>query len=30
GDSLYFDSIEEHELVPLTAKVVYLAVFSEK
>jgi transcriptional regulator with XRE-family HTH domain len=30
GDSLYFDSIEEHELKPVSAKVVYLAVFSEK
>ncbi|HCE42561.1 MAG TPA: XRE family transcriptional regulator [Lentisphaeria bacterium] len=30
GDSLYFDSIEEHELKPVTAKVVYLGVFSEK
>ncbi len=30
GDSIYFDSIEEHELQPVTAKVVYLAVFTEK
>ncbi len=29
GDSLYFDSIEEHELQPVTAKVVYLAVFTD-
>ncbi|MFZ2657189.1 MAG: XRE family transcriptional regulator [Victivallales bacterium] len=30
GDSLYFDSVEEHDLEPITAKVAYLAVFSEK
>ena len=29
GDSLYFDSSEEHELAPLSDKVVYLAVFTQ-
>ncbi len=28
GDSLYFDSSEEHDLEPLTAVVQYLAVFT--
>ncbi|MDD5261085.1 MAG: XRE family transcriptional regulator [Methylacidiphilales bacterium] len=28
GDSLYFNSEEEHDLEPLTAKVKYLAVFT--
>lgn len=27
GDSLYFNSIDEHDLRPITDKVVYLAVF---
>ena len=29
GDSLYFDSSDEHELVPLSDKVVYLAIFTQ-
>jgi len=29
GDSLYFESLEEHELCPLSNKVIYLAIFSE-
>ena len=29
GDSLYFDSEEEHDLQPLTDKVRYLAVFAD-
>ncbi len=28
GDSLYFDSSEEHDLEPITATVCYLAVFT--
>ena len=30
GDSLYFNSEEEHDLEPLTAKVRYLAVFADR
>ncbi len=30
GDSLFFDSVEEHELDPVSDKVVYLAVFTER
>jgi transcriptional regulator with XRE-family HTH domain len=30
GDSLYFDSEEDHDLVPLTPSVRYLAVFVER
>lgn len=29
GDSLYFDSEQEHDLQPLSEKVVYLAVFAD-
>jgi transcriptional regulator with XRE-family HTH domain len=29
GDSLYFDSIEEHTLEPITEEVKYLAVFTQ-
>ncbi|HPO90213.1 MAG TPA: cupin domain-containing protein [Victivallales bacterium] len=29
GDSLYFNSLEEHELRPLSNKVVYLGIFSD-
>jgi transcriptional regulator with XRE-family HTH domain len=30
GDSVYFDGEEEHDLVPVTAKVRYLAVFVDR
>jgi transcriptional regulator with XRE-family HTH domain len=30
GDSLYFDSFQQHELHPLTEEVKYLAVFYER
>jgi len=30
GDSLYFDAAQEHDLEPLSPKVVYLGIFSEK
>ncbi|MDR6549103.1 XRE family transcriptional regulator [Paenibacillus qinlingensis] len=29
GDSLYFDSIEKHTLIPISDEVVYLAIFSQ-
>ncbi|MCC3372276.1 helix-turn-helix domain-containing protein [Cohnella sp. REN36] len=29
GDSLYFDSLDKHSLVPITTEVKYLAVFSQ-
>lgn len=29
GDSLYFDSLDEHEIRPVSDRVKYLAVFSE-
>jgi transcriptional regulator with XRE-family HTH domain len=29
GDSLYFDSIEEHHLTPISERVVFLAVFTQ-
>lgn len=29
GDSLFFQSVQEHNLVPITDEVVYLAVFAE-
>ncbi|TDF98343.1 helix-turn-helix domain-containing protein [Paenibacillus piri] len=29
GDSLYFDSVEKHTLVPLTNEVKYVAVFTQ-
>jgi hypothetical protein len=29
GDSLYFDSEQDHDLQPISDKVVYLAVFAE-
>ncbi|WP_078544667.1 helix-turn-helix domain-containing protein [Litchfieldia alkalitelluris] len=29
GDSIYFDSIEEHRLDPITDEVIYLAIFSQ-
>lgn len=29
GDSLYFDANEEHEIIPVSAVVKYLAVFTE-
>jgi transcriptional regulator with XRE-family HTH domain len=29
GDSLYFNSAEEHDMTPLSAKVVYLGIFAD-
>lgn len=29
GDSVYFNSLEEHTLVPITEEVKYLAVFAD-
>ena len=29
GDSLYFDALEEHRLEPVSAKVVYLGIFTD-
>jgi len=29
GDSLYFDSLDAHEVIPLSDEVKYLAVFTE-
>jgi transcriptional regulator with XRE-family HTH domain len=29
GDSVYFNSLEEHKLIPLTEEVKYLAVFAD-
>ena len=29
GDSLYFDAIDEHELIPISDKVKYLAIFTQ-
>ncbi len=30
GDSLYFDSEDQHDLQPISRRVRYLAVFSER
>jgi quercetin dioxygenase-like cupin family protein len=30
GDTIYFNSLEEHHLSPLSEEVTYIAVFSQK